>query len=842
MDKTVSFKWELTKRAIEIEVDKIGDSNYLFNEQINQVDKICKEIMNSGDKNINKVISVIGERGAGKSSLLLSAKSKLESNDVYTIGPIDPGVFDDKLNILELTLAHIHSIVKRNKNTFRGESAECQKIHLYNRIKSILQVLNNIRRCREDFIESNDTDYVLDDYDKRSNFSELLKELLDMFRDYINATNNKHYKQIAIIIDDLDLVGNSRIVNFLEDIRKYLMNNVIVVLAYRDIQLQNAMSEYLIKENDDLIRNKMIDTNEIIAQSTKYIDKFSPPSSRIYMPNLSISDKFTVLDLLVGISDSSKSELKEYLKLYGLNDDLPLKEGVLVILNNQLRINLNAIDARERNMSLLPTNLRGYLELFNLIFEKMEVVNCKSKDDIKVASKSILFNIELFKIYMQENYKNRLTSAQITIINEWSNCNVDMKNYLLYKSMIDSSENYIASPYFGQLLDLRLVQPFNVTLADVYIALEVYKDLSKEDQNYYFIYIIKILYSMELSKNYVNWICSDSEEDGEVFLDSYLTILNSYVIPNYWMDGIMINISRNIRYDNGNKNEVFENFYKNCVYNQVTALGLVNRGARQELTYSVAKADDDIFANRNSRLVNPRNSKRISAFRYRKIFSSDYIEFENGRSYEYDFFGFIGRRSYLEESKAKLLSNQEMKLNYVLTSLFDIDVFISQNYFTNDETNIINIIIKNIDKLFNGERLGDEENSKAKDRRLGNLSSEIFTSSINYENFYLNISSNNETTDNNKYREISDSLYNFIKQENIQLKRIVNNIDKIKNKHDLLSFIKLETQKLNSKKYRNQILILDEINAVLNASGKKLSIEIKEKYKSVFKEIYKIDN
>ena len=120
----------MTEKAVQFDWEKItgplGETEDIFKDEIERIEKLCKEY--GFEKNSSNVISIVGNRGCGKTSLIKAVQKHFnEDKDFYVTDTIDPSIFDDTLLIPEFFISVLAQKVEKSKENSNGEFAEFYK-------------------------------------------------------------------------------------------------------------------------------------------------------------------------------------------------------------------------------------------------------------------------------------------------------------------------------------------------------------------------------------------------------------------------------------------------------------------------------------------------------------------------------------------------------------------------------------------------------------------------------------------------------------------------------------------------------------------------------------------
>ncbi|MFI3227427.1 MAG: P-loop NTPase fold protein [Clostridia bacterium] len=675
------MNWDKIKGHISVSCEEANKETYIFYNQYIRIKKLFKEFNQSGLES-NKVISIVGERGSGKSSLIYTTKNFLNENKYFTIGPIDPSALGDSLKIIELILGNIYTIIENEKSKIlQNNHLEQHCRNLHDSLKKTLSVLNNIRL--EQYATENETAIVLKEYASRAGFEKIFKETIKKFEEFLKVLDpDENYVGIAVLIDDLDLVNNKVLYDMTEDIRKYLSSSVVVVLAYRESQLHNAIVNKILEDNEKLLQNKFLTESEISSQASRYLQKLMPYTNKVALPTeteLYQMKMYTLMENLE-VTDEDKNALTGSVELWIYKE-----------LAKAIRINIKPIDAREKTKDLLPINLREILELIKLIYDDLEGVFKKDVVlDYHYTTNAILRNISKYKAYLTSYSYNVLSEKNFAIINEWSLSRTESKNFNIYFNIWKTYFSDIElEEVFEDALDIHKIQPQNVAIADVYILIEELKLIKNDENLSHFAHTIKTYYSLELLELYLKAHSKQLrvfefglENDS---LEEYLTLLNSYVIPHYVIDEIKNQYPR-IELAFEYKYAKHEKYIANNLFDEI-----VNK-----LCYTVLARDGDLIKGARKHIKGNDFSMIQKAYRHRDMYTFDDIidECTKGYKYSYDVFAFLGKKEYVKET----ISNKD-GYSFVLISMFDIDAISAANYARRSSYDPFKYFLGRIDAL-----------------------------------------------------------------------------------------------------------------------------------------------
>ncbi|WP_338626516.1 hypothetical protein QJR52_07785 [Clostridium baratii] len=476
-----SFFYDTYLSAAKIVVDIINNT-----EEVNYKDS-CNTY--SVETDINNIIAFVGERGSGKTSVMasfaksLKEKNKLKNNssEFYEIysklrnenflveSIIDPSIFTVKDSIVEIILAKMFN---NFKNEIEQDDDIIKKQKLIRCFEKVYKDLRMINREKNKFYDENEDNLeVLLDLSSAISLKENLKKLVKEYLKFMKKS------KLVIPIDDLDMRLDSAS-NMIEEIRKYLMqDNIIILMAIKFEQLDQILKEKNLQQYNILLKNynERIIKDDIALKIEKYLEKIIPVNRRLHLPRIGIND----VDIKFELNNSNYNNNLESL-IYDL-----IKEKTLV------EFNIN-----DNNQYLIPNNLRGLIDFIVFLDSLQDVKN----EDHLIITK----NINKLIIFISNKFKNNTSKER-------------------YKEFIDE---IIQIPY--QFLNQKIIRYLGMLMLE---NDEIFKDsiITHNLKEY-----VKECCSSEvnyknLSIGYVNQIINlfydKSTEESERILISYIRLL-----------------------------------------------------------------------------------------------------------------------------------------------------------------------------------------------------------------------------------------------------------------------------------------------------------------------------
>lgn len=471
----------MTEKAVQFDWEKItgplGETEDIFKDEIKRIEKLCKEY--GFEKNSSNVISIVGNRGCGKTSLIKAVQKHFKPKDdkaknssdeeearyknFYVTDTIDPSIFDDTLLIPEFFISVLDQKVEKSKENSNGEFAE-----FYKKLNEIMEVISHIKSNKERFYEDNHPSDIVRTIQKRYRFDELLKELIKSF--YTAIGKDKDTKMI-VCIDDLDLVSNKYVYRMIEDIQKWLNKNCIVILSFREVQLLNIIQDQFITQNINLIDNNIISISEIRDQAIQFYEKQMPVSRRIYLKGQKEFFNENAWDILKPFITKISDEKKDY-------ERTNFHDFMEKLVRDKVALPLDPVDEKERVHLIYPNGLREMLAFVRMLDEMPEIHD----EDGNVLKENLQQNLKNYQNYVLSRAKANLNMEYYSVLEEWLKTSVGNKNYYICSKMDkflkDSVEKVSKSKensdfknsdgyHDGMLVYIENTQPYNVMLGDV---------------------------------------------------------------------------------------------------------------------------------------------------------------------------------------------------------------------------------------------------------------------------------------------------------------------------------------------------------------------------------------
>ena len=655
----LKFNWD----KITGSLGKEGEN--IFETEVRKIKDLCNGY--DYEKNSSNIISIVGNRGCGKTSLINAVQEKLKKDkNFFVTNIIDPSIFDDTLLIPEFFISLLADEVEKYKEVKERNNSEkktgYEYIRFNKKLNEIMDVISHIKSNKERFYEDNCASDIVKNIQKRSNFASLLKELMDAFYGILGKDSKT---KMVVCIDDLDLVANQYVYQMIEDIQKWLNKNCVVILSFREIQLLNIIQDHFIRQNKNLMEKQIVSIAEIKDQAVQFYEKQMPVSRRIYLKGQKefFTEKAWIIlePFAVKVGNESSSEEKNEYEKTNLHD---LMEN---LVREKLALPLDPVDEKEKVHLIYPNGLREMLAFVRML---MEMDDIRDKENgIKTAE--LQSNLKKYRDYILSRAKANLNMEYYSILEEWLKTSVRNKNYYICSKLdgILNSKEY-------DIVFIKKTETYNVMMGDVFQFLENIKiELSSNEQIMYLCYLIKLLYSIELLNSFLDLANKDIIRSfGDISFDDqkdYSLLINGKFMPETF----------GYTYS-------FENFI-NYVDNETKILDEEVKKFINSICYSKIMRNSRIWTETRSYSERINNSYR----KYRPVFDDEYINDSEKINYRTDPMTAVLKREYFENSANS---------GYVFYSVFDIDVFVRIS-FDNQQKEKLKYVYEKINRMLDGK-------------------------------------------------------------------------------------------------------------------------------------------
>lgn len=355
----------------------------------------------------NNIIAFCGERGEGKSSVMVSFMKAIcdrqTSGTIFDAYPvirntcfsepiiIDPSLFDDVHNVLDIILATLYKKFRKQYEEKYQEISKMQREELLNQFQKVyrcISLINNQSQILDDEFDYEGSISKLSKLGESTTLRDEFKDLVEKYLKFMLGSQGANSK-LLIAIDDLDLCS-SHAYDMAEQIRKYLMiPNVVIVMALKIEQLQLCIKEQNFRNYKDSLKQKQQNTNiyeEVNGMAERYVTKLIPSARRIHMPDI---------QTMPNVEIQCKDRMGEEIYKSG-NSDV-VSATLLNYIYDRTGMRFLLEDFGESYLA--PTNLRDIVSLIDILGGMKKI-----DEKLPQAEKNAIYfeNIQKFCVYYEK--------------------------------------------------------------------------------------------------------------------------------------------------------------------------------------------------------------------------------------------------------------------------------------------------------------------------------------------------------------------------------------------------------------------------------------------------------
>lgn len=417
------------------------------------------------DEHIHEAITVLGTRGSGKTTFLLSVKDyieKNESNEVEVLKIIDPTIIEEKGHIFLNIISIVNDLVQHRYDKINADST----IELKEWNETLFNLSHGLPSMDGVGGTFNEADWQDAEFIMEKGLLNVssARRLSESFQKYLQKALKILDKRVFLLIfDDID-IDFKKGWSILETIRKYLHTSKVITLLSGDLNLyklairnkywNNFGKGMMINDADRLQKNEYFN-QRITELESQYLLKIIKPERRIHLTTL-----FEKIAVNSSLNDSNASPV--YLQLN--NQKIPIQYYYADILS-QFGIN-NKYQAEAYSSFLLGLPLRSQIQFLSQFGNELSNLMTANVTDAFLSDlieKNIniylinanpqLLNIEILNLLLKEKALNDLYQLQpITRDNSLNSC-------LVALSLL-STQKIWANPYliFDYLIKIGYVR------------------------------------------------------------------------------------------------------------------------------------------------------------------------------------------------------------------------------------------------------------------------------------------------------------------------------------------------------------------------------------------------
>lgn len=722
---------------IKIDVDeaykiKIEDKNEfdksfftdIYDNAYNAIKEICNNTYNSNNdedtemlsprNEYSNIIAFMGERGTGKTSVMVSFLKSLDRNQYLKLDIVDPSLFSGNESIFEVIIgAMFNEFQDSYQKLSEGKNNDDEKANeLLEEFQTVYRNIRVLKNNRKELFYEDIDETIIETLSKlasgvtmKSSFEKLVQRYIEYFK------GSYKDKFLVIPIDDLDMnIEYSPVM--IEEIRKYLkINNVVILMAIKMEQMSSLIEQMYIKNFETMIKlNKF--TEDPKEMATRYMEKLLPEGRKLRLPSIKI------------LPDEAGRLLEIYKKSEGIDPIIVGNLENIVLKITYEKTGLVFIKNTDGTHYLMPDNLRELHDYVSFFY--------KLPEDAKDTG----LGIQKFEKYFMDAWINNNLSLQYKeFLNEFYKVSTTLKNkYIVTKigSLIESevkdtvlvgeqeseTNKVKISDFSVRVSELSKIiskgnKSENISFGDVLLVLNTYNDYYDDSNIKKLIFAIKTMYSINFTKKIFNTdrVCSDNVKHVRLLLGGKIFNQNERKFLPSNRDYVKLSYNK-LEIDNININEYIkkiENYFNKQTYifpvhelNVIEYLNLfiLNFNEINEKTY---RSDDSIYYDTRPRFE-----------QFENVGTSKYAYF-NILAFA---FNLIDTDEYLRKIFSDLTDNQEC-----FNELIEKSIFNDSNYKEWYETYKVVVPIYSVELL---ERIFKNVEAKIKNKLKNNINNDWF--------------------------------------------------------------------------------------------------------------------
>ncbi|WP_316776692.1 P-loop NTPase fold protein [Pedobacter antarcticus] len=399
---------------------------------------------------LHETITILGSRGSGKTSFLLSLIKKFENSDIAIIDIIDPTLIEDKGHVFLNVIASIKKLVEHKLDEDECSPMDSSfhlKLSWESKLKRLAHGLPSIDGVGTGLNEQSwqDPEFIMDRgimaisaaRDLEKNFHLFLEEGLRILKK----------KAFMVVFDDID-IDFKKGWPVLETIRKYFTTSKLITIVSGELRLfslgirknlnqdlQYAFDRYA--KGDDYLEGIMTE------MESQYLQKVLKAERRVILRTLGEkkgSSNFLNIKIRTNTGEDNIEHAYESLLLnFGIKNKYQSKAFCSFLLNLPLRTQIRLFALSEKR----PTekSIFGVEQAFiSELFERRFEIN-------KVLGNPNLLNIEILDLLTRERHLNEGYQLQPTSEKHVLNCCLAALSFT-YSNIVKQNNSFLVFDYF----------------------------------------------------------------------------------------------------------------------------------------------------------------------------------------------------------------------------------------------------------------------------------------------------------------------------------------------------------------------------------------------------------
>lgn len=394
------------------------------------------------DVRLHNIVPIIGERGAGKSSIMhtvmgylmeYSNHSTKNSDDFslsdelgedgklefFCLPTIDGSLLEPSEDIFKVILALMYDELADEQR--RGDARDNENIYVRQKLsrgfeelyRNICQLMRLQHHSEDSYIDDvsplTSMEQVSSSLKLRKEFEQLLKDFLrwkstserDRYYPRHCDLNREQERYLVVSIDDLDL-NIEHGYEMLERIHRYLMlPNVIVLMAFDQGQIKRLSENYFYRMVPTFDSRMNLAAPEVGKLTRQYLDKVMPIDSRTYVPKWNNRPDIQVAVRQKKSGNSRNSQMKKYYSQ---------KEMVFLMLLQKLGMRMDT--SGEKWHFFAQNSLRTFVSFVLMLRHMEDLASSPEADGTRI--RTIQHNYSVMESEILRRMKEERLSDGIT--------------------------------------------------------------------------------------------------------------------------------------------------------------------------------------------------------------------------------------------------------------------------------------------------------------------------------------------------------------------------------------------------------------------------------------------
>jgi GTPase SAR1 family protein len=416
---------------------------------------------NETEEHIHEAVTILGTRGSGKTTFLLSLREYFKSDKrIKILNNIYPTLIEEKGHIFLYIISIINDLLVDHFDQKDNDFSKRKKWkELLFRLSHGLPSMDGVGGTLNES-DWQDPEFIME---KGLRSVSSARDLAKSFQELVAYALNEIKKDAFLLtFDDID-IDFKKGWNILETIRKYLHTSKIIIILSGDLNLYtlairnqywNSFGRSILENEGDKLGKHSYFNDRITELESQYILKVIKPERRIHLTSL--FEKIQIVKSKAGNSDdvffvrfdsseNPNSEIfeieecyKKVLSLFGINNKYQSEAYSSFLLSLPLRTQILFLSQFDlKNDSLAQINV---IDAFLSDLTEKEV-------DINLLdSNPQLLNVEVLKLLIREKKLNDL--YQLQPVTSDSSLNSSLVSLSLFSSIRIEDNPYLIFDYF----------------------------------------------------------------------------------------------------------------------------------------------------------------------------------------------------------------------------------------------------------------------------------------------------------------------------------------------------------------------------------------------------------